>query len=207
MSDLILPFVSGFLLSGALIAAIGAQNLFVLQQGLRREHVGAIVLFCGSADALLIAAGVAGMGAFLAAIPQLAAALACAGAAFLFVYGCKAFRRMAEPGAMTATGAQPRPLQRALATAAAFTFLNPHVYLDTVLLMGTAGAGHAPELRGIFVLGAATASFLWFAGLGFGARLLAPVFARPASWRILDGLVGVTMWVLALSLVLGVVLR
>lgn len=201
MPYMIAPFASGFLLSAALIMAIGAQNLFVLRQGLRREHVGAIVLFCGSADALLIAAGVGGVGAFLAAIPQLTTALALGGAAFLGWYGIKALHRMATPDAMIVGAAQSMTLGRALAATAAFTFLNPHVYLDTVLLMGTAGSTQPPELRLIFVAGAATASFTWFAVLGFGARLLKPIFTRPASWRVLDAFVGVVMLTLATSLI------
>lgn len=201
MAHMLAPFASGFLLSAALIMAIGAQNLFVLRQGLRREHVGAIVLFCGSADALLIAAGVGGVGAFLAAIPQLTTALAIGGAAFLGWYGIKALHRMAAPDAMVVGDAQNVTLGRALTATAAFTFLNPHVYLDTVLLMGAAGSTQPPDLRPIFVAGAATASFTWFAVLGFGARLLKPVFARPASWRVLDAFVCVVMLMLAGSLI------
>ncbi|MBB3934675.1 LysE/ArgO family amino acid transporter [Aureimonas phyllosphaerae] len=198
-------FFSGFALSAALIMAIGAQNLFVLRQGLRGEHVGPLVLFFGSSDAVLIAAGVGGMGAFLSAVPQLEIALALGGAAFLTWYGVAAFRRVAAPSAITTGAAGTISLGRALTTGAAFTFLNPHVYLDTVLLMGTAGSAQPEGLRPVFVLGAASASFLWFAGLGYGARLLQPVFARPAAWRVLDALVGIVMLSLAASLVLGAV--
>ena len=201
MIHLIPPFFSGFLMSGALIVAIGAQNLFVLRQGLRREHVGPIVLFCGSADALLIIAGVAGVGAFLAAVPQLTSALSLGGAGFLAWYGITALRRMASPAAMVVATADDVTLARALTTTAAFTFLNPHVYLDTVLLMGTAGSSQPEALRSIFVAGAASASFTWFAALGFGARLLKPVFVRPAAWRVLDAIVGVVMLTLAASLI------
>src|ERR1700712_4958791 len=133
MTSFIVSFLSGFLLSGALIMAIGAQNLFVLRQGLRREHVGPIVLFCGSADALLIIAGVAGVGAVLAAIPQLTTTLSLGGAAFLSWYGVLALRRVMTPSAMAVATTDGVTLTRALATTAAFTFLNPHVYLDTVL--------------------------------------------------------------------------
>ncbi len=191
MSNIIPAFVSGFLLSAAFIMAIGAQNLFVLRQGLRREHVGVIVLFCGLADALLIAAGVGGVGAFLAAMPQLATVLALGGAAFLAWYGLKALRRMMAPDAMVVGGAQGVTLGHALTATAAFTFLNPHVYLDTVLLMGAAGSTQPIALRPTFVAGAASAGFAWFAALGFGARLLTPVFARPTAWRVLDAFVGV----------------
>lgn len=197
-------FLAGFGLSAALIMAIGAQNLFVLRQGLRREHVGAIVLFCAGADAILIAAGVAGVGAFLTAVPGLALVLAVGGAAFLGWYGLKALRRMLEPGAMTVAAGEGVTLGRAIAATAAFTFLNPHVYLDTVLLMGAAGSAQPVDLRPVFVLGATSASFAWFVALGYGARLLEPLFARPTAWRVLDAFVGVTMLTLAGSLLLHV---
>lgn len=204
MTTMLFVYLKGFFLSAALIMAIGAQNLFVLRQGLRREHVGPIVLFCGLADALLIAAGVGGMGTLLAAVPGLATAMALAGAAFLGWYGIVALRRMAAPGAMVPGDAPALSLGRALAACAAFTFLNPHVYLDTVLLMGAAGSAQPPALRPLYVAGAASASFAWFAAVGFGARLLAPLFTRPAAWRILDGIVGVVMLGLAASLIAGV---
>ncbi|WP_243395661.1 LysE/ArgO family amino acid transporter [Sphingomonas oleivorans] len=186
--------------------AIGAQNLFVLRQGLRREHVGLIVLFCGSADAVLIGAGVGGVGAFLAAVPQLTKFLAIGGAAFLGWYGVKALQRMASPDAMSVVAGGGLTLGRAIAAAAGFTFLNPHVYLDTVLLMGAAGSAQPAALRPIFVAGAATASFTWFAALGYGARILVPLFARPMAWRVLDAVVGVTMLSLAGSLVFRAIL-
>lgn len=202
MTISISPFLTGFVLSAALIMAIGAQNLFVLRQGLRREHVGLIVLFCGSADALLIMAGVGGVGAFLAAVPQLTRLLAIGGAAFLGWYGVKALQRMAAPDAMAIVEGGGLTLGRTMAAAAGFTFLNPHVYLDTVLLMGAAGSAQPAGLRPLFVAGAATASFAWFAALGYGARLLVPLFARPAAWRVLDALVGAIMLTLAGSLIL-----
>lgn len=202
MTPIFLPFFSGFALSAALIMAIGAQNLFVLRQGLRREHIGPIVLFCGSADALLIMAGVAGVGAFLAAIPQLTMFLTIGGAAFLGYYGVKALQRMASSGAMAVAADEGLTLSRAIAATAGFTFLNPHVYLDTVLLMGAAGSAQPADLRPIFVAGAASASFAWFAALGYGARMLIPLFARPMAWRVLDAIVGVTMLSLTASLLL-----
>jgi L-lysine exporter family protein LysE/ArgO len=201
MTHMLMPFATGFLLSAALIIAIGAQNLFVLRQGLRGEHVGAIVLFCGAADALLIVAGVAGLGALLTAIPRLTVALALGGAAFLGWYGIRALRRMASPEAMIVTEAGGLTLMRALMATAGFTLLNPHVYLDTVLLMGAAGSAQPEAARPLFVAGAAAASLIWFAALGYGAGLLRPLFARPASWRVLDGLVGIVMLTLAVSLV------
>lgn len=191
-------FVQGLALSLGLIVAIGAQNAFVLRQGLRREHVGTVVLFCAVADAVLITAGVLGMAQALGERPLLARGLAVGGAVFLAHYGWQALRRArqvnrlqaAEGGVSLARGA-------ALAQAAAFTLLNPHVYLDTVLLVGSIGAQQPAGLRGWFVAGASTASLAWFTALGFGARWLAPVFARPKAWQVLDGLIGLTMWTMA----------
>lgn len=193
-------------MSGALIMAIGAQNLFVLRQGLKREHVGPIVLFCGCSDAILIAAGVGGVGALLSAVPQLTLALTLGGAAFLAWYGFKAFQRVLAPEAMAMTATGGVTLGRALGTTAAFTFLNPHVYLDTVLLMGAAGSAHAPAMRPVFVAGAATASITWFAALGYGARILTPLFARPSAWKVLDAIVCIVMLTLAASLIGRIVL-
>ncbi len=202
MTNMFAPFLSGFLLSAALIMAIGAQNLFVLRRGLKREHVGPVVLFCGSADALLIVAGVAGVGAFLAAVPQLTLFLTIGGAAFLGWYGFKALRRMAAPETMAVASNGSISLGGAIAATAGFTFLNPHVYLDTVLLMGAAGSAQPAALRPIFVAGAVSASFTWFAALGYGARLLVPLFARPMAWRVLDAIVGIIMLSLATSLLM-----
>ncbi len=195
-------FAQGLALSLGLIVAIGAQNAFVLRQGLRREHVGAVVLFCALADALLIGAGVLGMAQALGERPGLARVLALAGAAFLAVYGWQALRRARQPQHLTAAeGASGLSLRAAVVQAAAFTLLNPHVYLDAVLLLGSIGAQQPPGLQGAFVAGASAASALWFGLLGFGARWLAPWFARPRAWQVLDGLIGVTMWVLSALLV------
>jgi len=201
MANLISPFLTGFAASAALIAAIGAQNLFVLRQGLRYEHVSAIVLFCGCADALLIVAGVSGVGAFMAAIPHLTVLLSLAGAGFLGCYGILAFRRSLTGGRALIGAAGGVTLGRAIAATAGFTFLNPHVYLDTVLLLGAVGAAQPAPLRPLFMAGGASASFLWFSALGFGARLLKPVFARPGAWRVMDAFVGGTMLALAGTLV------
>jgi L-lysine exporter family protein LysE/ArgO len=196
-------FLNGLALSAALIVAIGAQNAFVLRQGLRREHVGPIVAFCAIADAALMAAGVAGLGAALERLPGLTAALALFGAAFLGWYGVGALRRACHPGAMLVAQARGAPLTlgAALARTAGFTLLNPHVYLDTVLLVGSVGAAQPAAGQAAFVAGAGLASALWFAALGFGARLLAPLFVRPAAWRVLDALVGATVLVIAAGLV------
>ena len=188
----------GLALSFGLIVAIGAQNAFVLRQGLRREHVGSVVLFCALADAVLIAAGVLGMAQALGDRPALAQALALVGALFLAVYGWQALRRARQVHQLSVTG-RGAGMSRgaAMAQAAAFTLLNPHVYLDTVLLVGSIGAQQPAALRGWFIGGASSASLLWFGLLGYGARWLAPWFDRPRAWQVLDGLIGVTMFVLA----------
>ncbi len=198
-----IPFwaaLQGFSLGAGLIVAIGAQNAFVLRQGLVRRHVPALVLFCAASDALLIAAGAAGFGSLVASNPSLLTAVALGGAAFLFAYGLRAFASAARPRGLEAGAAEAMPLGRALATAAAFTFLNPHVYLDTVVLLGGIAGRHPPGERVWFTAGAMLASAAWFSALGFGARLLAPVFARPAAWRVLDAAIGAVMTALALSL-------
>jgi L-lysine exporter family protein LysE/ArgO len=195
----VLPvFLQGLALSLGLIVAIGAQNAFVLRQGLRREHVAPVVVFCALSDALLITAGVLGMSQALGERPALARVLALAGAAFLAVYGAQALRRACRPGQLQAAGGEPG-LGRgaALAQAAAFTLLNPHVYLDTVLLVGSIGAQQPVALQGWFIAGACAASLGWFTLLGFGARALAPWFARPRAWQLLDAGIGLTMAVLA----------
>ena len=195
-------FAQGLLLSLGLIVAIGAQNAFVLRQGLRREHVRSVVAFCAVADAVLITAGVFGMAQALGDRPMLARGLALGGAVFLAVYGWRALQRARQISALDVT-ASGQTLSRgaALAQAAAFTLLNPHVYLDTVLLVGSIGAQQPAPLQGWFAAGASTASLLWFSALGFGARWLAPWFARPRAWQVLDALIGVTMWVLSALLV------
>ncbi len=200
LPELSTVFATAFALSLAFIVAIGAQNAFVLRQGLRREHVGAIVAFCALADALLIAAGVFGLARLLGERPALARVLAGAGVLFLTGYGLRALWRACRPGVLQAAQTSAPALGAALAQAAGFTLLNPHVYLDTVLLMGSIGAQQPPLARGVFVAGAASGSVAWFVALGYGARVLAPVFARPRAWQVLDMLIGLTMLVLAASL-------
>ena len=195
-------FTTGFALSATLIIAIGAQNAFVLRQGIRREHVAAIVVFCALADLLLIGAGVAGLAGVLGDSPALVALLTIAGSAFLVWYGVRALRRAVLPQSLqAAAGTEPLSFGNAMAQAAGFTLLNPHVYLDTVLLMGSIGTRQPPDMRVWFVGGAACASGVWFTALGFGARLLAPIFARPRAWQVLDTLVGLTMLALAVVLI------
>lgn len=194
-------FAGAFALSGGLIIAIGAQNAYVLRQGLRRERVLLVVAFCAVADAALIALGVLGMAGLIGERPLLARLLAGAGVAFLTVYGLRALARARRPQSLqAAAGAGPATVGQVLSQLAAFTFLNPHVYLDTVLLVGSIGAQHPPALRAVFIAGAAVASLTWFTALGFGARALAPLFAGPRAWQVLDALIGVVMLALAASL-------
>lgn len=195
-------YLQGYALGFGLIVAIGAQNAFVLRQGLRREHVGSVVLFCGLADAMLIMAGVFGMGQAIGDRPGLARALALAGAAFLAWYGWKALQRMLQASSLqTGQAGEGLRWSAAMAQTAAFTLLNPHVYLDTVLLVGGIGAQQATALQGWFVAGASSASITWFSLLGFGARWMAPCFARPRAWQLLDGLIAITMWTLSALMV------
>ena len=204
MNGALTAALAGAGLGLGLIVAIGAQNAFVLRQGLRREHVGAIVAFCAGADALLMIAGVFGLAQLLGHRPALALWLTAFGAVFLLAYGLRALMRAWRPAALIAAPEHaPISLAQALVTAAAFTLLNPHVYLDTVVLVGSVGA-QMGEQRGWFALGAALASLLWFTALGYGARWLAPLFARPGAWRVLDGLIGLTMLTLAAMLALPI---
>ncbi|HQU67088.1 MAG TPA: LysE/ArgO family amino acid transporter [Albidovulum sp.] len=193
-------FFAGFGLSLSLIAAIGAQNAFVLRQGLRREHVFPVALFCAASDAILIAAGIAGIGIATERLPMLLPILKWGGVAFLAVYGAKAFRAAWKGGAaLDAANTGAAPLGHILLTLAAITWLNPHVYLDTVVLLGSI-ANQYPGREWSFGLGAALGSFAFFFALAYGARLLSPLFARPAAWRVLDGFVAAVMWSIALGL-------
>ena len=198
-STLIWPvFLQGLAIGFGLIVAIGAQNAFVLRQGLRREHVGSVVFFCALADAVLIAGGVFGMAKALNDRPEWAQALALLGAVFLAWYGWKALQRMRNPANLQASeGGENLSRRHAIAQAAAFTLLNPHVYLDTVVLVGSMGAQQPEALQIWFVAGAGVASVTWFSLLGFGGRWLAPWFAHPRAWQVLDGIIGLTMWLLA----------
>jgi L-lysine exporter family protein LysE/ArgO len=195
--------IDGFLLGGSLIVAIGAQNAFVLRQGLKREFVLPVCLICAISDALLIAAGVAGLGALVQHSSTALWFVTVGGAAFLFLYGSRAFARAVRPGALAVGGGGAPRLSAAVAACLAFTFLNPHVYLDTVLLLGSLSGRYAGSARLAYGAGAALASFVWFFGLGYGARLLAPIFADPRAWRVLDIGIGVVMWAIAVRLFFG----
>ncbi|MGV9591796.1 LysE/ArgO family amino acid transporter [Streptomyces tendae] len=203
MNNALTAAAAGFGTGLSLIVAIGAQNAFVLRQGVRRDAVLAVVGICALSDAVLIALGVGGVGAVVVAWPGALTAVGWIGGAFLLCYGALAARRVFRPsGALRADGDAAGSRRRAVLTCLALTWLNPHVYLDTVFLLGSVAADRGP-LRWTFGLGAAAASLVWFAALGFGARYLGRFLVRPAAWRVLDGLVAATMIVLGLSLVAG----
>ncbi|UTT45468.1 L-lysine exporter [Micrococcus luteus] len=186
----------------ALIVAIGAQNAFVLRQGVRREHVGAVVLVCMASDAVLILAGTAGVGALVQAVPWLLEVLRWGGALYLLWFAVSSLRAALRPQGLVAEQA-PRTAGSVIATTLALTWLNPHVYLDTVVLLGSLANQHGPDARWVFAAGAVTASVLWFTALGYGARLLARVLADPKAWRVVDVVIAVVMAVLAVRLIAG----
>lgn len=193
------PVVVGFLATFTLIAAIGAQNAFVLRQGIRGEHVLAVVALCTVSDLVLISAGIAGVGALITAHPDALTVAKFGGAVFLIGYGLLAARRAWRPGTLNPSERAPARLTEVLVTCAALTWLNPHVYLDTVVLIGTLANEHH-QGRWLFGVGAVTASAVWFVSLGFGAKRLAGLFATPTTWRVLDGLIAVIMIGLGISL-------
>jgi L-lysine exporter family protein LysE/ArgO len=194
-------FLPGFALGLSLILAIGAQNAFVLRQGLRRQHVFAVCLTCALSDAVLIVAGVIGFGWLVETAPWVQPVFRWCGAAFLFVYGALSFRNALRGGeALRAEGAAIPTLRATVFTGLALTWLNPHVYLDTLVLIGSVSTEY-PAQEAVFGAGAVLASFVFFFSLGYGARLLAPLFGRPAAWRVLDAGVGVVMWAIAAGLI------
>ena len=216
------PLLAGLGLGFSLIVAIGAQNLFVLRQGVRREHILGVVVICAISDAALILLGVSGVGLVLQAVPWLIVVVRWAGAAFLIGYGLLAARRALRPSGETlrldetpaespshrdagGTTLRTRPVQTSLTatllTCLALTWLNPHVYLDTVFLLGSVASTHG-DGRWLFALGACVASVVWFSGLGFGARFLGRWLDTPRAWRLLDAIIAVVMFAIALSLVL-----
>jgi L-lysine exporter family protein LysE/ArgO len=209
---------SGLLTGLSLIVAIGAQNAYLLRQGLRRSHVGPVVAVCTVSDFALILAGVSGIGAIVTHAGWALVAVRWLGAAFLAWYGLSTAWRALRPATLRPAALHPAPGQTTTARAGdsaddrrrpvvrralALTWLNPHVYLDTVLLLGSVAATHGPSGRWWFAVGACAASTLWFVGLGFGARLLAPVLASPRAWQFLDLLIAATMLVIAVKLASG----
>jgi L-lysine exporter family protein LysE/ArgO len=199
-----LSFLTGLGAGLGLIVAIGAQNAFVLRQGLKREAVLPVVLVCLASDAVLILAGVAGIGALIQNAPVLLAVVRWVGVAFLLAYAVFAARRALRPGALRAGDSVGKgTVWSAVLTAAALTWLNPHVYLDTLVLLGSLASTHGDSGKWLFGAGAATGSALWFPLIGYGARGLSGFFARPSSWRILDGGVALLMLTLAVVLATG----
>lgn len=206
MTPLLSAGASGFLLGASLLIAIGPQNAFVLRQGLKKKHVFIVSLICSLSDALLIAVGVAGLGTLVQQSPQLLTVVTIGGSLFLLVYGAIAFCRALHPSILKPEGGESSgSLTSAIAACLAFTFLNPHVYLDTVVLLGSLSGRYAGEARLAYGLSAMTASFIWFFGLGYGARLLTPLFAKPQAWRILDFGIAIIMWLIALRLVASLI--
>jgi len=194
-------YLTGLILGGSLIIAIGAQNAFVLRQGLLRAHVALVVVLCVLIDVALTTVGVGGLSASLGRYPLALEALAVAGACFLGWYGLGAARRACSSQSLAAAPADGAQSARSvLLQTLAVSLLNPHVYLDTVMLIGSVGVQQPAPLRPEFLAGVWTASFGWFTSLGFGSRLLAPVFARPIAWRLLDALVASLMWSIAAML-------
>ena len=196
-------YLKGLATSAALIVAIGAQNAFVLRQGLKREHVLAVVLVCALSDVLLITLGVAGLGALVQGSPPLLALARYGGALFLIVYGGLAARRAWQNESLAAGDSPPMSLAAAVAACLAFTYLNPHCWLDTVVLLGAIASPLPTAERLWFGAGAISASIVWFFSLGFGARLLRGVFAKPLAWKLLDAAIALIMWSIAVSLLHG----
>jgi len=201
-------YLAGFALSAGLIVAIGAQNAHVLRQGLKRKYVFLVAAICSTTDILLIALGALGFGTLISSFPLLTDIAAWAGAGFLFFYGFSAFKSARRPQFLkvdgNTNGLQPSQSMKAvILLTLAVSLLNPHVYLDTIVLIGGIAAQYPIAQRVFFALGAGSVSVLWFFGLAYGARLLAPLFRQAAAWQILDLIIGVIMWAIALSLVVG----
>ncbi|UZE96297.1 LysE/ArgO family amino acid transporter [Alkalimarinus alittae] len=200
MQELLLPLVKGFVTSGSLIIAIGAQNAFVLSHGLRHQYNGLIAITCASLDTLLIFAGIAGMGALITNTPNLMLAAALFGGVFLTVYGYRALKSAIYPKPLNAEASSFNSRSSALLATVAISLLNPHVYLDTVVLIGSIGGQYPIPQRWWFAGGAALASFVWFFSLSWGAKKLAPLFKKPMTWRVLDSVICLMMWSIAVSL-------
>jgi L-lysine exporter family protein LysE/ArgO len=195
--------IPGLLTGLALIVAIGAQNAYVLRQGIRRSHVGLVVAICAVSDVVLIVAGVSGIGTIVDRAPTAIEVVRWLGVAFLTWYGLSSLWRARRADALSASGEVVDARRSVALKALALTWLNPHVYLDTVLLLGSVANTHGSPGRWWFAAGACLGSILWFSGLGFGARLLAPVLARPRAWQVLDVLIGIVMLLIALKLAMG----
>jgi L-lysine exporter family protein LysE/ArgO len=200
---MLFPIISGFLLGGSLIVAIGAQNAFVIRQGIVGHHIFWICLFCSVCDAFLIIAGVAGLGALIKSVPWFLSLITYGGAAFLTWHGIKATMRALRPSAMSAADEVPLSLKQSLIACAGFTLLNPHVYLDTVLLVGSIANARPAGDQWPFAFGATVSSFVWFFAIGFGALAARHWLGQPTVWRCIDGFIAVIMFALAAKLQLG----
>ncbi|PID36922.1 MAG: amino acid transporter [Rhodobacterales bacterium] len=197
--------LTGFFTAFSLIMAIGAQNAFVLRHGILRQHVFALAMFCATSDAVLITAGVLGFGALTERLPILPLVMSLAGAAFLIAYGANRFYAAWRGGHALELEGQGRSLKKTMAMIAVITWANPHVYLDTLGLIGAVSSGFVTSAERLaYALGAISASYCFFFLLAYGARLLAPIMTRPAAWRVLDSLIGITMWAIAAKLLLDV---
>lgn len=210
MGSTLLPALFGFLTGLSLIVAIGAQNAYVLRVGIgsRARVVAAVVVICAVSDAILILAGILGIGALLQSLPMAIIAIRVVGSGFLIVYGLMAARRAIRPSALRidegrADASRETRMRAAVLTVLALTWLNPHVYLDTIVFLGSVANQQGHDERWWFGAGSMLGSVVWFAGLGFGARLLRPVFARPSSWRVLDAVIAVVMIGLGIRLAIG----
>jgi L-lysine exporter family protein LysE/ArgO len=200
----IAPLLEGFGTSAGLIIAIGAQNAFVLKQGISKNYVFVTAALCFILDAILITLGIAGFGKLLTANALLLSCARWGGAAFLLYYGFRSFRAVFKSESLTIDVGGHKPnLQQTLISIFALTLLNPHVYLDTVILVGSIGSQFQGSERLFFLIGAIAASFIWFFGMGYGARYLAPFFKKPIAWKILDFMIGCVMTLIALTLIFG----
>lgn len=200
---LLIPFAKGFLTSASLIMAIGAQNAFVLKQGIMKSHVFIVALLCSLIDSILICIGIAGMGKFITSQPNLLEACRYGGGAFLFYYGAKSFFKAYKSTSAILLEAAPTQdsLKLIITTLLFVSFINPHTYLDTIILIGSIGAHFEGIDQVIFAFGASTASIIWFFSVSYGAGYLAPFFTTPSTWRILDIIIGIIMWSIAISLI------
>lgn len=201
------PLIQGFTLSASLIIAIGSQNAFVLRQGLRKEYVFTICTICFLCDALLILLGAGGFGTLVASSPNLMLIARWGGTIFLFFYGVRSFRSAFKSEVLEVDSSEnpASGLTWAIATTFALTLLNPHVYLDTVILLGSIAGQYPEEQRATFAIGAVCASMVWFYGLGYGSRILAPLFSKQIAWKVLDVLIGGVMWAIAGSLLWSII--
>ena len=201
MSELINVFITAFVLAAGLIMAIGAQNAHVLRQGIAGHYVGITVILCAFFDTVLMTSGVFGFGWLLTQLPMLEDVARVGGAVFLLWYGSRCVRSaMAPLSSVSIESRVATSLPAAIATVSAFTLLNPHVYLDTVVLIGSIGGQYEGSARTVFAVGAFTASWVWFIALGYGARLVRPYFENPRAWQVLDGFIALVMFAIALSL-------